>query len=425
MEFTNEIFFNKKLTQNETVLITYSGKLYKEYSAEITIVYGFGENWDYTQETKMQEKENGFEAAITMKNYDTFNFCFKNNYNIWDNNSGFNYIATIEPAKVEDTTKEEQSVKIEEKTKEESTIKPELNEELTENKNIETTNIAENNENPVNDETKKQALIEEAFDNLLNSIMDIKEDDINKNVNLENGFGLQSVDEIKETDFTSCDDIFNDLYNELTKTEPTSESNVQNISTEDTQENKQKNIQTASTEENKEDTTQLETLLSDFSEKQEKKKQLITSEELDELMNNILNSIIEEDSKQENVQVSNTEGSSKEENSQTANAEENTNKENIQTVNVEESSKEENIQTANSEEESKQENIKKTSTKNNFKLETEIYGLPAKKQSSFEDMIDKCIDGTYNFFKNIWKGCKKVGVLIKQKTRELIGEEDK
>ena len=122
MEFTNEIFFNKKLTQNETVLITYSGKLYKEYSAEITIVYGFGENWDYTQETKMQEKENGFEAAITMKNYDTFNFCFKNNYNIWDNNSGFNYIAKIEPAKDEinenQATFESQSEKSEE-TKEE------------------------------------------------------------------------------------------------------------------------------------------------------------------------------------------------------------------------------------------------------------------------------------------------------------------
>lgn len=379
MEFTNEIFFNKKLIQNETVLIRYSGKLYKEYSAEITIVYGFGENWDYTQETKMQEKENGFEAAITMKNYDTFNFCFKNNYNIWDNNSGFNYIATIEPAKVEDTTKEEQTINTEEAIKEDSTTKP----ELTENKNIETTNITKDNENSVTDETNKQALIEEAFDNLLNSIMDIKEDDVNKNVNLENGFGLQSVDEIKETDFTSCDDIFKDLYNELTKQESDSESNIQNISTEKNKENEQKNVQNILTEETKDDTSQLETLLNDFSKKQEQKKQLISNEELDELMNNILNSIIEEDSKQDN------------------------------------------IQTANTKNDSNQENVKQASTKSTFKLENEIYGLPAKKQSSFEDVIDKCIDGTYNFFRNVWKGCKKIGVLIKQKTRELIGEDDK
>ena len=402
MEFTNEIFFNKKLTQNETVLITYSGKLYKEYSAEITIVYGFGENWDYTQETKMQEKENGFEAAITMKNYDTFNFCFKNNYNIWDNNSGFNYIASIEPAQVEDTTTENQpeqiketinsepSEQIEKNTNDEKTIKPELNSDLTENKNIESTSIVNNGENSISEE-EKQAKIEEAFDNLLNSIMDIQEDDINKNVNLENGFGLQSVDEIKETDFTSCDDIFKDLYNELTKKEDSAESNIQNASNE-IQNIESQNVQEKPTEVSKEeDTSQLENLLSDFSEKQEKKKQLITSEELDEIMNNILNSIIEEESLSQ---------------------------ENVQNTAVEETTK----STSESITESTSSD---TTSKDNFRLENEIYGLPAKKQSSFEDFIDRCIDGTYSFFKNVWKGCKKVGILIKQKTRELIGEEDK
>lgn len=372
MEFTNEIFFNKKLTQNETVLITYSGKLYKEYSAEITIVYGFGENWDYTQETKMQEKENGFEAAITMKNYDTFNFCFKNNYNIWDNNSGFNYIAAIEPAKVADTTNEEQSDQIKETTNEEKNVNPELNDNLIENKNIETTNIVNNGEDSLS-EIEKQAAIEEAFNNLLNSIMDIKEDDVNKNVNLENGFGLQSVDEIKETDFTSCDDIFKDLYNELAQIEVSPESNIQNTS------NETQNMQEISKQE---DTSQLETLLNDFSAKQEKKKQLVTGEELDEIMNNILNSIIEEDSLSQD---------------------------NVQTVTTEENS----------------ESTSSNTSKDNFRLENEIYGLPAKKQSSFEDFVDKCIDGTYSFFRSVWNGCKKVGILIKQKTRELIGEEDK
>ena len=336
MEFTNEIFFNKKLIQNETVLITYSGKLYKEYSAEISIVFGFGENWDYTQEVKMQEKENGFEAAITLKNYDTFNFCFKNNYNIWDNNSGFNYIAKIEPAKDEinenQATFESQSEKSEE-TKEEFL-----------------------NDAQVITEEQKQAAIEEAFNNLLNSIMDFKEEDINKNVNLENGFGLQSVDEIKETDFTSCDDIFNELFNDLANSESSEKTNIQNIE-------KEENVQENSD-------SQLEELLNNYNEKKKKKNKIITSKELDELMDNILNSIIEESqSEQENIN---------------------------------------------------QAEINQETKENNF----EISGLPAKKHSSsVEDFIDKCIDGTYFFFKNIWNSCKKVGVLIKTKTHELLGED--
>lgn len=331
MEFTNEIFFNKKLTQNETVLITYSGKLYKEYSAEITIVYGFGEKWDYTQETKMQEKENGFEAAITMKNYDTFNFCFRNNYNIWDNNSGFNYIATIEPAKTEETINQET---------------PTTNDNLSEDTN---TVITENTDTPELSEEAKQAAIEQAFDDLLNSIMDFEEEDINKDVNLEKGFGLQSVDEIKENDFTSCDDIFEQLYNELAKNDSEEEKT---------------NIQTASSTETETSTSQLEDLLSGISEQQEPEDNLITAKELNELMDNILNSIIEEDN-----------------------------------------NKETNINTS---------------------TENEVYGLPAKKEvSSLENTIDNWIDGAYAFIRNVWTGIKKVGVLIKQKAQELLGEEDK
>lgn len=323
MEFTNEIFFNKKLIQNETVLITYSGKLFKEYSAEISIVYGFGENWDYTEETKMQEKENGFEAAITMKNYDTFNFCFKNNYNIWDNNSGFNYIAAIEPAKNEETAQE-------------------LAKDTDENKNEENNNIQEISEE------QKQAAIEAAFDNLLNSIMDFQEEDVNKDVNLENGFGLQSVDEIKETDFTSCDNIFENLYNELASSGSSND-----------------NTQKASEKSSGEETSQLESLLNDYNEKQEMKNKIINAEELDELMNNILNSIIEETEEQ----------------------------------NVQETAQE---------------------SQDSF----ELSGLPAKQHSSsVEDFIDKCIDETYYFFRNIWNGCKKIGFLIKQKTHELLGED--
>ena len=97
MEFTNEIFFNKPLTAGCTVIITYCGKLYREHSKDVTIVYGYGDNWEYTDSTPMKETDNGFEVTLTIKDYNTFNFCFSNSFNIWDNNSGFNYISPIGP----------------------------------------------------------------------------------------------------------------------------------------------------------------------------------------------------------------------------------------------------------------------------------------------------------------------------------------
>jgi len=100
MEFTNEIFFNKPLTAEETVIITYCGKLYREHSQEIAIVYGFGDDWQYTEEAQMKEIENGFEVTLHIRDLSTFNFCFRNNYNIWDNNSGFNYISPILPKQI-------------------------------------------------------------------------------------------------------------------------------------------------------------------------------------------------------------------------------------------------------------------------------------------------------------------------------------
>ena len=83
MEFNNEIFFNKPLKAGTTVIITYSGKLYREHSKDITIVYGYGDNWEYTDSSPMIEKDNGFEVTITLKNYNKFNFCFSNSFNIW------------------------------------------------------------------------------------------------------------------------------------------------------------------------------------------------------------------------------------------------------------------------------------------------------------------------------------------------------
>lgn len=96
MEFTNEIYFNDKLVENKTAKINYNGRLVREGSNEITMVYGFGSNWDHTQEKAMNKSNNGFETEIKIEQFDTLNFCFRNeNYN-WDNNNSFNYISPIE-----------------------------------------------------------------------------------------------------------------------------------------------------------------------------------------------------------------------------------------------------------------------------------------------------------------------------------------
>lgn len=106
MEFTNDIYFNDNLTSGKTATITYSGNLFKSGSESVNIVFGFSENWHYTTTLPMHKTENGFTAEIEIKDYDTFNFCFSNEYNNWDNNNNCNYISPILP-KVDENIKAE------------------------------------------------------------------------------------------------------------------------------------------------------------------------------------------------------------------------------------------------------------------------------------------------------------------------------
>lgn len=96
MEFTKDIKFNTNPFANQCITVTYNGFL--SSSAELSIVYGFGETWENTTEEKMQKTSNGFVATIKLLDFDTFHFCFKNSENVWDNNSNCNYIATILPS---------------------------------------------------------------------------------------------------------------------------------------------------------------------------------------------------------------------------------------------------------------------------------------------------------------------------------------
>lgn len=97
MELVKNIFFNTdKLTQNSKVKILYAGKLFQDESDEVYIHYGFGYNWENLGEVKMEKTELGFQAEIDMPESDTFNFCFRNASNLWDNNDGDNYIFELE-----------------------------------------------------------------------------------------------------------------------------------------------------------------------------------------------------------------------------------------------------------------------------------------------------------------------------------------
>ena len=97
MELTKNIFFNTdKLVENSKVKISYLGQLYQDASEEVSIHYGFGINWDNVNDIQMVKTDLGFQAEIDLLEGDTFNFCFKNENNNWDNNNGQNYSFEIE-----------------------------------------------------------------------------------------------------------------------------------------------------------------------------------------------------------------------------------------------------------------------------------------------------------------------------------------
>lgn len=102
MEFSTDIKFSSDLIENKNTTITYSGYLYKINSSSLKIVYGFGDNWMYTQEKEMEKTDHGFVATIQMLNFEKFNFCFKNPNNEWDNNYNSNFTAPISKPKIEE-----------------------------------------------------------------------------------------------------------------------------------------------------------------------------------------------------------------------------------------------------------------------------------------------------------------------------------
>ena len=102
MELTKNIFFNTdKLVENSKVKISYTGKFFQDNSVNVSVHYGFGYNWDNVNDIVMEKTELGYQAEIELLEEDTFNFCFKNGNNEWDNNNGQNYIFPLEKVSTE------------------------------------------------------------------------------------------------------------------------------------------------------------------------------------------------------------------------------------------------------------------------------------------------------------------------------------
>ena len=96
MELVKNIFFNTdRLTANSTVKISYTGKFFSDGSKDVSIRYGFGNNWYGQTEETMVKTDLGFQIEINLIDSETFNFCIKNENDEWDNNDGCNYVFNI------------------------------------------------------------------------------------------------------------------------------------------------------------------------------------------------------------------------------------------------------------------------------------------------------------------------------------------
>ena len=97
MELTKNIFFNTdKLIENSKVKISYTGKFYQEDCEKVTIHYGFGPDWNNINDVEMEKTDLGFQTEIDLLEGETFNLCFKNQNDEWDNNGGSNYVFPLE-----------------------------------------------------------------------------------------------------------------------------------------------------------------------------------------------------------------------------------------------------------------------------------------------------------------------------------------
>lgn len=96
MELQKNIYCNTdNLVKSSTIKICYNGTLVSNGANEIYFHYGYGENWDNTEEIKMIPTELGFETEITLNYSGSLNFCLRDENNNWDNNNSNNYSCIV------------------------------------------------------------------------------------------------------------------------------------------------------------------------------------------------------------------------------------------------------------------------------------------------------------------------------------------
>ena len=111
MELSKNIFFNTdRLVQHSKVKISYTGTLFSQNAEDVFIHYGFDNDWKELNEIKMEKTDLGFQAEVDLPAYDTFNFCFRDGYNNWDNNETANYVFELEKSETALAIREELAV---------------------------------------------------------------------------------------------------------------------------------------------------------------------------------------------------------------------------------------------------------------------------------------------------------------------------
>ena len=79
MELIKNVFFNTdKLIETDNVKISYLGELFQNGSEEVTLHLGYGDDWNNSQDIKMEKSDFGFQCKIDSLGAKTLNFCFKN-----------------------------------------------------------------------------------------------------------------------------------------------------------------------------------------------------------------------------------------------------------------------------------------------------------------------------------------------------------
>ena len=97
MELIKNIFFNTdKLIENSSVKISYMGKFFQDDCENVTLHYGFGNEWNNVNDIEMRKTELGFQCEIALLEGECVNLCFKNENDEWDNNEGANYVFPLE-----------------------------------------------------------------------------------------------------------------------------------------------------------------------------------------------------------------------------------------------------------------------------------------------------------------------------------------